>query len=972
MAVGQGSSATKKVHGASSAGADQVASATLALVNYVLRCGGEDALARVLELAGETRPMSVLEDSGAWTSGRQATKLLAAAGEVLDDPEIGFHVGQEQSNRTYGAAIGNLVRAMGSPEEVLRNIGTVTSKFATGRTAEALEVSRGHAVLAFRSEVPIYPKLWCDYNRGLLSKTTLPFGLPLASVDEDECQAEGGQRCVYRISWDPDAMDDPDVEKRALLMKLEAMTQRYEALQSAASDLVSTDDVSSVLSAIAERAGTAVRATAYILAVQPSQGGQLLIHGSGLADADAQEIAQEILAEDPDDRGGSRLIVDVASGRHHYGRFAALYPDGAGGFVPEERRLLAAYARHAAAALEAATALQEARIAGETSAVLLGLARSLAEPATPEELARRLAEAVPTVVGCDTAVVFLWEAGRDSLVVRAAHGFDPVLADRMMGYEVGAGTPAMRAWFAANRAPVFADGTQHKLVRGMLEFSGLAGAYLVPILSRGELWGLIAAGVRSLRDPVDSTSPVWDRLAGLSDQAATALENSHLLERVRELAFRDALTGLPNRRLFEDRVSQALALSRRHSGSVAVMFVDVDRFKTINDSLGHEMGDQLLCLVAQRLSGTLRSSDTVARMGGDEFTVLLPEVVNPGDVTIVAEKVLGAFVDPFCLGSQRVFVTASVGIAVSPDDGDRFDLLLRNADAAMYSAKARGRATYRFYASQMNAAAAARLSLEGDLHNAIERHELEVYYQPQIEVAGGRIVGVEALVRWRHPELGLLAPDEFIPLAEETGMVTAIDRWVLEEACAKGYKWSHKLPVRIAVNISGRHFVDPGFTETFLHAISRSGLDPHLVELEITEAVAAREPKDVIAMLEKMRVAGVSVAIDDFGTGYSILTRLRQLPADRLKIDKSFIAEIVAPSSAAPIVSAIIGMGHGLGLEVIAEGVETTAQERFLTAHGCDCLQGFLYSKPLPLREIEALLMSQARFGTAAATPLES
>ena len=423
-------------------------------------------------------------------------------------------------------------------------------------------------------------------------------------------------------------------------------------------------------------------------------------------------------------------------------------------------------------------------------------------------------------------------------------------------------------------------------------------------------------------------------------------------------AHHDELTGLPNRTLFADRAAVAIAHARRTNGRCAVLFLDLDRFKNVNDSLGHAVGNLLLQAVAKRLRASTRADDTVARLGGDEFVVLVPELHDPATATTVASSILDAFTDPFTVNGHRVFASPSIGIAIFPTDGDDADVLLKNADTAMYRAKERGRRTYCTYESSMNDHAHERLTLEAGLHGAIERNELRLHYQPKIHLPTGRLTGMEALLRWEHPELGLLQPGSFIALAEESGLILPIGEWALREACRQNKAWSDAgfEPLVVAVNLSPRQFQQQRIEDVTASILRSTGLDPQQLELEVTESLAMHEPAHVTATLSDLRAMGVKCSIDDFGTGYSGLSQLTQLPIDKLKIDKSFVATIDSDREA-PIVMAVVALAHGLGLEVVAEGVETDAQLERLQELGCDEMQGFLFSRAVSAEHFEQLLM---------------
>ncbi|MCB1823609.1 MAG: EAL domain-containing protein [Candidatus Competibacteraceae bacterium] len=444
-------------------------------------------------------------------------------------------------------------------------------------------------------------------------------------------------------------------------------------------------------------------------------------------------------------------------------------------------------------------------------------------------------------------------------------------------------------------------------------------------------------------------------------------------ERIWQLAFTDSLTRLPNRELFKDRLDTAIKLAKRHDRQLALLFLDLDNFKRINDTLGHNVGDHLLQATAERLKSSIRANDSVswnkaeepdesiARLGGDEFTVLLPEIQRSEDAANVAERIQVSLSRPLALDGHEIIVTPSIGIAVFPQDGETSETLLKSADMAMYSAKHQGRNLYRFYNAVLNEAAHKRLTMETQLRKAIERNELSLYYQPQLDLPSGRICGVEALARWTNDLLGTVPPVEFISLAEETGLIVPIGEWILRTACRQAKAWGcgcgvDPIPMRIAVNISVLQFVQPGFTGLVAQILEETGLEPVALELEITESLLLKDPEGALRTLWALKNLGVQLAIDDFGTGYSSLSRLKQLPLNRLKIDKGFVSEVDSQPNDAAIATAVIAMAESMGLRVIAEGVESEAQFQFLKAKHCDEIQGYYLSRPLPAAEITTML----------------
>ena len=430
--------------------------------------------------------------------------------------------------------------------------------------------------------------------------------------------------------------------------------------------------------------------------------------------------------------------------------------------------------------------------------------------------------------------------------------------------------------------------------------------------------------------------------------------------KIRELAEFDALTGLPNRRLLHDRVLQMLAIAERDDTPFALLFLDLDHFKRINDSLGHSVGDELLCAVARRLATAVRRVDTLARLGGDEFILAMPGIHAAAAVDI-ARRLLDECNAPFVVAGHDLTVTPSIGVAICPQDGQDIDTLLRNADAAMYKAKELGRNTFQFYAAEMNTATLERLMMESSLRRAVKNQEFVLHYQPLVSLQSGLIIGVEALIRWQHPELGLIMPDRFIHVAEETGLINAIGDWVLGEACRQAQVWIESdLPALImAVNVAPVQFRQAGFVEAVAGALAASGLDPNLLELEVTERTVMHDADTHIGTLTALHRMGVELSLDDFGTGYSSLAYLKRFPVGKLKIDRSFIRDLETDADDQAIASTIVSMGRNLRLTVLAEGVETVEQLALLQTMDCDMAQGFLFSRALPGPEIRELLLRQ-------------
>ena len=437
-----------------------------------------------------------------------------------------------------------------------------------------------------------------------------------------------------------------------------------------------------------------------------------------------------------------------------------------------------------------------------------------------------------------------------------------------------------------------------------------------------------------------------------------SLDSAHRENRYR--APHDDLTGLPNRALFADRLQQAIERSTRDQNLRAVLFMDLDHFKVVNDSLGHRAGDELLVTVARRLQACLRPGDTVARLGGDEFTVLLDGIADVGDAIRIFERIAGALEEPIELGWRQVFISMSAGIALMEDGSIRPETLLRNADVAMYEAKKEGKAGCKVFNSGMYTKALRRLEMENDLRRAIERGELRVYYQPKVLLSTGKIIGMEALVRWEHPERGLVLPDEFIPLAEETGLIVSLGQWVLRETCRQAREWQEQYPtassLATSVNLSVKQFREPNLVRNLKEILREHGSDPRCLQLEITESVVAYDVEYAVGVLRKLKGLGVRLAIDDFGTGYSSLVSLQRFPFDDLKIDRGFVAGLRENSQDEAIAGLVIDLAHALGMRAIAEGVETVEQLARLRGMGCDQGQGSYFWKPLTSEAVTALL----------------
>lgn len=548
---------------------------------------------------------------------------------------------------------------------------------------------------------------------------------------------------------------------------------------------------------------------------------------------------------------------------------------------------------------------------------------------------------------------------RCEAVFRADGGVDAAPVPALLG--AGEHAEYFRA-IAANEIVAADDAGSHAATRSLdpvyMRPLGIASTLDVPVWMDGRVVGMVCL-------EAIAASRAWqpeeiDFASGVATMVALAIEASHRRDaeaRLVRLAHYDSLTGLPNRNLLHDRLRQALVYASRHRSRVALMFLDLDRFKTINDSLGHHVGDRVLKEVAARLTRTLRSGDTVARLGGDEFVVVLQEVREPNDAAHVAQNLLRELAPPCSVDGRELHVSASIGITVFPDDGREADVLMKNADVAMYHVKESGRDGYQFFAATMNQQANRRLTIENELRRAIRRGELVLHYQPQFEIESGELRTLEALVRWLHPERGLVMPGGFISIAEDGGLAQALGEWTLREACLQIGRWQRAgiEPVPVAVNLSARAFRERSLPDTLRAILQETGVDPRLLELEITESALMQHSEATATTLAELSAMGIQLAVDDFGTGYSSLAYLKRFPIDKLKIDRSFVREIPGNVDDAAITQAIISLARTLGLRVVAEGVETAAQLEFLRRHGCDGVQGHLFCLPCDPGETERL-----------------
>ncbi|WP_158274564.1 EAL domain-containing protein [Cellulomonas sp. WB94] len=924
------------------------------LLRYVRDQGGDRAVAATLALADVPYSVDSLQDTSTWVSYATRLRLFEAATAVLGDPRTAFEIGATGLKHGVHPAIVPLLRAFGSPREVYRQLPLTVPKFTSTSTMDAVECTETSATIRYTLHAGFTPsRLDCEYAQGLFAAVPCMFGLPRAHVEHHECASDGYPACVYRVAWTRLRRWYSVVgRRRADRIAVAALHAQLEEFQQAAADLVSSNDIDQVLDRIVGRAAAAILAPSYLLVVFGTDSSEPVVRHQGLDPEAAADLTGRLLRGD--DLGDAAVVADVASTRHVHGRLAAVY---APGYRPMEgdRSLLEAYAHHAAAALDLLIALEDSRLEESRATALLTLAHELASSNDAVAVAVVVANALPRIVGCRAATVLLWDPDLGALEVAAVSDRDPARRALLLATRIRADeTPELVEMLTHHSPTVLCASEASPVLAALLAAAGTPSAVVVPLLAGDALLGVAAAAW----DPdvgAEVQQTALDRIGGVSEQAAAALQNARLLSTVRRQALHDSLTGLPNRVMFAQSLDATLQAADERR-TTAILFCDLDNFKHVNDDLGHGAGDELLRQVAERLRDAVGAQNVIARLGGDEFAVVVDDCEGGGAAAVLARRMVDSLDVPFRIEGRELRITTSVGVAVHPGPDGHGGRLLAASDRAMYEAKKRGRNQVALATEAPRTAPGP--SLQAELRIGVARGELRLHFQPVVDVsvaAAPVIVGCEALVRWQHPRLGLLAPAAFLPLAEDTGLVTEIDLWVVGAACA-ALAARHPAPasLQVAVNLASATLVDPRLLPTVRAALSHNRLAPDRLVLEIIESRSLVDLPGVVERLIELRQLGVRISLDDFGTGFSTLSWLQTLPVDQIKIDRSFTMELPDPRALA-LVKGVLALAHELGIEVIAEGVETVDQLEALRDAGCLLVQGYLLGRPGPAEHVRTI-----------------
>jgi diguanylate cyclase (GGDEF)-like protein len=930
-------------------------------VSFLAETEGEETLALVLAEAGLTDFAEQFADDSAWFSYGQVRSLLEAIARVAGKDALQRAATASRLHDESRVEMTQMLQDFGSPGNLLRSMfsadaGPTSFGLATILEYEGKELAPGEWELTQRFLGGFPPfREFCTFSLGLHALQPMLFGLPPGQVDEVRCACDGHPECTFRLRWETTA--DVTHQKNFFEMRSSLLQVRLETLQRTVMDLVSAPDPEEGLQRVLEAAARSVRAPAYVLSIDRGVPLAQRLYFGGLPESEALAVAETLAQQVGADLFGM-IAVEVSSTRGKFGHLGVIEPQSRH-FLPQERQLVQSYASLAAAALDSATALEEARRQATTAGTLLDLSSSLTELRSTEEMALNLARAVQSVIDCDQSMVLVHDASSGGLHVAATHGFAESLEHQLAAVTLPATSVQALAggvaFYPADRIAQFRQ--EHGVA---LDDAAMAGAS-APMVANDEFIGALVVFVSDRPERLRENSTLGEALRGLSGQAAIGIRNAQLVDQVRHQALHDALTHLPNRTLVLDRLEQALARTKRDGTVAAAMFIDLDGFKDVNDTLGHSAGDRLLVAVADRLRATVRGSDTLGRLGGDEFVVVAEGASLADGPQPIAERILEVMRSPYELEGidGRLSVTASIGIAMGHRESA--GELLRDSDIALYHAKEQGKNCFALYEPEMSQRAVDRMDLEKQVRIAAERQQFFLLYQPFFDLCTGRVIGAEALLRWRHPERGVLDAQDFVGVIEDIGLGAEVGQKVLGEAIRQGSRW-HQLgyPIDISVNVSRGQLERGHVASDIAHALAHFGFPTSSFVVEVAEACFDRNLPNVLLELRSIRELGVRVAVDDFGTVSSSLAYLSQFPVDEVKIDRSFIARIDGAEDGPALIHVLVELGRALGLRTLAEGIETTAQVSHLQRERCDGGQGFLLARPLPPEAIEELLAAAA------------
>lgn len=932
-----------------------------------------------------------LETPTTWLTYDEATQLFKAARKIIGDPEVGRKIGEAHLFPHEPTGVADLVVSISSVGEALRNISGILPKYSTVITSTALEVGDAHAIVRIKTNGGVHADYQlCLFYQGILSQFPVLFGLVPAILTETECQARGGRHCVYTIGWQEhqwsNFVDDkvslfsmawdeelvaeeqsqlnltPDEEVKLLKEQVESLTSRLDAVYSTAAELLESDDLDSILRRITQRAANAVNAPKYLLVAKTSIDVNYRIQWHGLLESEANTIARQVINGTFDESDPTKMLVKISSSRHDYGYLTALLPDKMK-FLEHDKRTLLVYANYAAVALDVATSLAETRISDTTSKALLDFGNNLATIKVKVEVAEILAQTIPSVLDAAGVIVLGYDREHDEFT-EISRSFDTDIAERIPSELVKfppdlilnfdntllSGEPASISRESAS--PFMANNFAIWNIDHML--------YYPLISSQKETLGIVICGFNSATHKNSGQDMLTkERFKGLCSQAATAFENTLLMEQISHMAWHDPLTGLPNRRLFEDRLKQDITRTSRNREPVTVFYVDLDKFKQVNDTLGHAAGDDLICQTANRLRDSVRVQDTVARLGGDEFAIIVPGPIDKNLIERLASRILTSLNTPFFLGDKEVNTSGSIGIATTGNRTDMdFEKLVHEADVAMYRAKTSGRNKFESFSGEFTSLEFEDNPVSAELSESIDIKQLELLFQAQIEIQSTKVVGVEAFVRWNHPRLGKLLPGAFMSAAIEQGSIIVLDKWVIENALRQLAQWRAVgiIDLNMSVNISNATLSDPSIFKFFESTALKLNIPFDRISLEISSQAFESNDAETLANIESFHNIGMKLTVDDFGLHSKIYNTERSYGIDALKIDPDSIKESLLldelNEDSETRVAAIIQMARQLGTKMIGQKIETDSQLTTLRELGCTVVQGYLFSPPVKPREI--------------------